>query len=102
MAFPGRLLDGSRVVLAWSDSSDVGFEVGGERPRSFLAGSGHLVEPAELTAAGALVADERPRLALVRPVVGLQPMAFVEVTDRRIPPAGAPQVVRQLEAGSAR
>ncbi len=29
-------------------------------------------------------------------------MAFVEVTDRRIPPAGAPQVVRQLEAGSAR
>ena len=40
--------------------------------------------PPAVVAADALVADERPRLALVGPVVGLQPVALDEVGDRRV------------------
>ena len=56
----------------------------------------------ELAAADAFVADERPRLALVRPVVGLQAVALVEVPDRRVAVTGAPEVVGELEVGGAR
>ena len=85
-----------RVVAADFDALDVGAEVGLERPVGLLAGDRRLDPPA-VVATDALVADERPRLALVGPVVGLQPMTLDELGDGRVASTGPPEVVGELE-----
>src|SRR5262249_23297806 len=88
------------VVLAGPELRDVGAEVGREGPVVLLPFERPLDEPAEV-AADALVADQRPGLSLVGPVLRLQPMALVEVADRSFTVADAPEVVGELEVGGS-
>ena len=60
-----------------------------------------MVEAAEFAAASGLVADERPGLALVGPVVRLQTVRFAEVSERAVAIALFPQMQRELEVGCA-
>src|SRR5688572_6507779 len=97
----GSDVDGAGVVLPGAQGREVGVEARGERPVGLLAGERVLAEATEV-APDPLVADERPRLPLVGPVLGLEAVALVEVPDGCGPVTRAPEVVRQLEVGRAR
>src|SRR4051812_10865753 len=79
-----------RVVLARLQLGHVPVEAGAEWPLRFFAGEWTLVEPAELAATNSFIADERPCLTLVRPIVRLEAVTLVEVANRGVALTSSP------------